>query len=81
MAAFKQWLFSEEEQRTTAKLGLYPDIMDAMGQYPPLYSTTFAADFITYYDIQYKGKGAPGKGGFVRYAKGKAIDSAAVKHL
>ena len=47
---FKMWL-NENEQRSTAKLGLYPDAMDALGQYPPLYNTPVAADFITYFSM------------------------------
>lgn len=47
---FKEWLLlKENEQRSTAKLGLYPPLMDALGQYPPLYSAGIAADFVTYY--------------------------------
>lgn len=55
---FKDWLrLVEDEQRTTCKLGLYPDAMDATGQYPALYNAPHAADFITYYYIQYGQKG------------------------
>jgi hypothetical protein len=39
--------------RTGARLGLYPSIYDSFGQYPPLYVTPHAADFITYFDIEY----------------------------
>ena len=34
---FKNWLLKENATRTGAKLGLYPTINDALGQYPPLY--------------------------------------------
>ena len=47
---FKQFI---ETSRTGAKLGLYPDLADALGQYPPLYVTPSASDFITYFDIEY----------------------------
>ena len=39
---FKKWLYSEN-YRTGAKLGLYPTIEDAIGQFPPLYATARAA--------------------------------------
>jgi hypothetical protein len=68
---FKQWL-NENEQRSTSKLGLYPDLMDAMGQYPPLYNTPIAADFITYFDMMYGKKGMKGKKGIIPVKKGKA---------
>lgn len=63
---FKKWLL-ENDQRTGSKLGLYAPISDALGQYPPLYGTPTAADLITYIDIQYKGKGVPGKNGIIKY--------------
>lgn len=47
---FKEFL---EGSGTGAKLGLYPDLADALGQYPPLYVTPRASDFITYFDIEY----------------------------
>ena len=51
---FKRWLvLNEDDMRTGAKLGLYPSISDSLGQYPPLYVTPHAADFVTYYDMQY----------------------------
>lgn len=34
--------------RTGAKIGLYPPIMDALGQYPPQYGIPKAADLATY---------------------------------
>jgi hypothetical protein len=55
---FKKWLLTENDTRTGARLGLYPSIYDNLGQYPPLYSTPIAADFIYYYDIFY-GKKPP----------------------
>ena len=65
---FKNWLLAENEKRTTAKLGLYPPIMGAIGQYPPLYATPSAADMITYIDIEFNGvKNIPGKDGIVRF--------------
>lgn len=57
-----------EFQRDRVKLGLYAPMDNALGQYPPLYVSSRAADFITYYDIEYKGKGAPGKNGFIWYS-------------
>jgi hypothetical protein len=62
---FKQWL--ENSQRTGSKLGLYPSIEDALGQYPPLYGTPKAADLITYIDIMYGINNIPGKNGIIRY--------------
>lgn len=64
---FKQWLQLENDQRTTSKLGLYPSVVDALGQYPPLYGTPTAADLITYIYIQYGDKGVPGKNGIIGY--------------
>jgi len=64
---FKDWLLSENGNRTGAKIGLYAPIDDALGQYPPLYGTPSAADLITYIDIHYGKKGVPGKNGIIRY--------------
>ena len=64
---FKQWLLKENAQRTGSKLGLYPSIEDALGQYPPLYGIPSAADLITYIDIMYGVNGIPGKNGIIRY--------------
>jgi hypothetical protein len=50
---FKQWLLQEDDMRSGAKLGLYPSLVDSIGQYPPLYVASVAADFITYYGIEY----------------------------
>lgn len=67
---FREWLLQlEDYSRTGAKLGLYPPISDALGQYPPLYATPHSADVITYIDIEFKGKGPPGKDGIIRYEK------------
>jgi hypothetical protein len=64
---FKQWLL-EDSGRTGAKLGLYPPITDALGQYPPLYAMPSCADLLTYIDIEFKGwKNIPGKNGIIRY--------------
>lgn len=52
---------------TGAKIGLYPPIDDALGQYPPLYATARSADVITYIDIAYGSKGPTSKDGIVRY--------------
>jgi len=52
---------------TGAKLGLYPPIEDALGQYPPLYATARAPDVITYIDIAYGKKGPTSKKGLVHY--------------
>jgi hypothetical protein len=54
---FREWLLNENGTRTGAKLGLYPDLADDVGQYPPLYTTATAADFITYFDIVFGSKG------------------------
>ncbi len=63
---FKEW-FIQEGYATGAKLGLYPPIDDAIGQYPPLYATPRASDFITYFDIQYGKNGLDSSGGLVHY--------------
>lgn len=55
--------------RKGAKLGLYPPIEDALGQYPPLYGTARAADLVTYIDIEFGKAGVPGKNGIIRYEK------------
>jgi hypothetical protein len=65
---FKQWLLDENSSRTGAKLGLYPSLMDALGQYPPLYGTPTSADLITYIYIQFGKKGVPGKNGIIKYS-------------
>ncbi len=71
---FKEWLqLTEDSKRTGAKLGLYPDIMDLMGQHPPLYGTPKAADYVTYIDIQYGAKGPPGKNGFITPRPGRMV--------
>ncbi len=68
---FKQfWKLEENSIRTGAKLGLYPPIEDALGQYPPLYGTARAADLITYLDIQYGVNNIPGKNGIIRFKDG-----------
>jgi hypothetical protein len=67
---FKDFVdLTENGQRTGAKLGLYPNLMDAIGQYPPLYGIPSAADLITYIDIQFGPAGPPGKNGIIRYGK------------
>lgn len=64
---FKEWLqLNENDQRTGCKVGLYPAIYDSLGQYPPLYNTPTAADFITYFWINYGKKGLPGKNGIIK---------------
>jgi len=52
---FRLWL-TENDTRTGARLGLYTDIGDTLGNYPPLAVTPTAADFVTYYDIEYSQK-------------------------
>lgn len=65
---FKDFINEGSSFRKSAKLGLYPPLEDALGQYPPLYGMSRAADFITYIDIEYKGvKNVPGKNGIIRY--------------
>lgn len=65
---FKRWII-EEGYRTGAKLGLYPTIEDAIGQFPPLYAAARAADFITYFDMMYGKNGLKTKNGLVWYGK------------
>lgn len=60
-------MVNEDSTRTGAKLGLYPPIEDALGQYPPLYGIPSAADLITYIDIAFGKKGVPGKNGIIKY--------------
>ena len=53
MKTFLEWVkekivLNENDFRTGAKIGLYPDIMDALGQYPPLYGIPKAADLAVY---------------------------------
>lgn len=56
MLNFKQWLLNEDDIRTGAKMGLYPSLVDSLGAYPPLYITPHAADFITYFGLEYDKK-------------------------
>lgn len=72
---FKAWLqVNENAKRTGAKLGLYPDIEDLLGQYPPLYGMPTAADYVTYLDIKYGSKGPPGKNGIMQSRPGRSIE-------
>jgi hypothetical protein len=67
MESFRAWLdtrFDENDFRSGAKIGLYPDIADALGQYPPLYGIPKAADLITYMSLVYGDKGPPTKDGY-----------------
>ena len=64
---FKNWLIKENATRTGAKLGLYPTINDALGQYPPLYGIPTAADLITYIYIMYGDNWIPCKNGIIKY--------------
>ena len=57
-------MISENDFRTGAKLGLYPDIVDALGQHPPLYGIPKAADLITYLSLVYGDKGPYTKDGY-----------------
>jgi hypothetical protein len=60
MLDFWEWLkFNENDFRTGCKLGLYPDIADALGQQPPLYGMSKSADLITYLYLVYGEKGPP----------------------
>lgn len=72
---FKEWMLAEDAQRTGAKLGLYCDIDDAIGQYPPLYATPGAADFITYLYLKFGNKTLTDKQGFAtHYSQQTVID-------
>ena len=66
-------MLTEDDKRTGAKLGLYPDITDLMGQHPPLYGIPHAADYITYLDIQYGAKGPPSTNGIIHVKPGRNI--------
>jgi hypothetical protein len=62
---FKEWLtLTENSGRTYAKVGLYSPIDDILGQYPPLWGISKAADLITYYNINYP-NGMPSKDGIM----------------
>lgn len=76
--AFKEWL-AEEGYATGGKLGLYPPIADALGQYPPLHAIARIPDVITYIDIAYGSKGPPGEGGFIRRTA-RDMESSATTH-
>ena len=78
---FKKWLFQENAQRTGSKLGLYPSIEDALGQYPPLYGIPKSADLITYIDIMYGVNGVPGENGIIRYKDGHPHKAFGIKKL
>ena len=69
MLKFKEWLLGEGFE-TGCKLGLYPPLEDALGQYPPLYAMARSADLITYIDMQYGSKGPDGKNGLINYHDG-----------
>lgn len=76
MSHFRQWLrervLAENDFRTGAKIGLYPDIADALGQYPPLYGAPKASDLQTYIYLHYGPKGVPDKSpGLIDYSKPK----------
>lgn len=75
---FKEWL-AEEGYATGGKLGLYPPIDDALGQYPPLYATARIPDVITYIDIAYGKNGPPGEGGFIKHTA-KDLGSSIATH-
>jgi hypothetical protein len=60
---FKKWLLMQEARGSQTKLGLYPDLADIVGQYPPIYGANVSADYVYYYDQYYKGRGVPGKNG------------------
>jgi len=60
---FKEWLLTES--KTQYQIGLYPDLYDIVGQYPPLYATPHAADFIYYYTNYIKNNPPKDKDGFV----------------
>lgn len=53
MKTFEQWLLTEKCTRTGAKIGLYPPLY-TLNQYTNLYYTPYAADYITYADIERK---------------------------
>lgn len=73
MLTFLEWVknilewvknINENDFRTGAKIGLYPDIMDALGQYCPAYGMPKAADLITYLYLKYGDKGPYTKDGY-----------------
>ena len=75
---FREWL-TQEGYSTQGKIGLYPTIDDAVGQYPPLYATARIPDVITYLDIAYK-DGLPGKGGFIKHTARDLVKDTPASH-
>lgn len=65
-------MFLEDESRTGAKLPFYPDLVDVTGQYPPLAATASAADFVTYFYMQFP-NGMPTTNGVVQVKPGKMV--------
>ena len=76
---FREWL-AQEGYSTQGKLGLYPPIDDALGQYPPLYATARIPDVITYIDIAYDGKSPPGKDGFIKHTARDLVGDTPASH-
>jgi hypothetical protein len=71
---FKEWLtIVEDTKRSGAKLGLYPDIVNLMGQHPPLYGMPHAADYITYLYIKYGKDGPPSENGIIKVKPGRNV--------
>jgi hypothetical protein len=68
---FKEWMNGqfviEEKFGTRAKFGLYANVGNAVFQYPPLYASPRAADFITYFWIRFGKSGLESKDGYVYY--------------
>lgn len=72
---FKEFLLLNERSSSGTKLGLYPDLADVVGQYPPLYSSASKADYNYYYFTYFKGGDPPGKNGIHWFQKFKGIDA------
>jgi len=62
---FKEWYL--ESTRTPFKVGLYPDLYDFVGQYPPLYGMPIAADYLYYFTTYFGPEGPYSKDGIVWY--------------
>jgi hypothetical protein len=73
---FKEWLAIQEHSgRTATKLGLYPDLYDVVGQYPPLYAAPIAADYVYYFWKHYGNNPPKTVNGIVQYKPGRGIDA------
>ncbi len=72
---FKAWLeLQEHSSRASTRLGLYPDLYDVVGQYPPLYAAPIAADYAYYFWVKYGNNPPKTVNGIVQYKPGTSKD-------